>query len=342
MSPARKPARATIVQVAKRAGVSIKTVSRVTNGEPSVRPALRARVEEAIRHLGYHPSLAARSLAGRRSFLLALAYDNPSPSYLLNLQSGARAACHARGYRLLFHPCDAANPQLADELLGLADDPGVEGLVLSPPLSARGPLVARLRAGQLPLALIAPPTVAEDAVVIDDEAAAFVATTHLIELGHRRIGFIAGHPEHAATPQRQRGYQRALRAAGIAPDRELSVPGEFSFESGRAAARDLLTRRRGRPTAIVASNDDMAAGVIAEAHELGLVLPGELSVVGFDDAPLAAMLWPPLTTMAQPIAALAELATRRLLDRLRGATAAAPEPPLAFRLVRRASTGAPP
>ncbi len=286
----RKPPRATIVQVAKRAGVSIKTVSRVSNGEPNVRPALRARVEEAIRALRYHPSLAARSLAGRRSFLLALAYDNPSPSYLLNLQAGARAECHARGYRLLFHPCDVGNPGLAEELLGLRDDPGVEGVILSPPLSGAGPLIERLATGHLPFALIAPPIPTPEAVIIDDEAAAVAATEHLLTLGHRRIGFIAGHPDHAAASQRQRGYQRALLSAGLAIDAQLIEPGEFSFDSGRRAARKLLARRRGRPTAILASNDDMAAGVIAEAHASGLTLPRDLSVVGFDDAPFASML----------------------------------------------------
>jgi LacI family transcriptional regulator, galactose operon repressor len=338
MPPVRKSSRATIIQVAKRAGVSTKTVSRVTNGEPSVRPDLRARVEEAVRHLDYHPSLAARSLAGRRSFLLAMAYDNPSPSYLLNLQAGARAESHFRGYRLLFHPCKTDVPNLAEELIGLADDPGIEGLVLSPPLSTRRALIERLRAAQLPLALIAPPFEGGDAVTIDDEAAGFAATVHLLELGHRRIGFICGHPDHAASPQRRRGYERALGDAGLAPDPRLIEPGEFSFESGRSAARTLLARGRERPTAILASNDDMAAGVIAEAHELGLTLPQELSVMGFDDAPLAQMLWPPLTTMSQPIAELARLAVRRLLDRLQGAQSSEAATPLAFHLVRRSST----
>lgn len=337
MSADRKPPRATIVQVAKRAGVSIKTVSRVSNGEPNVRPALKARVEEAIRALGYHPSLAARSLAGRRSFLLALVYDNPSPSYLLNLQTGARAECHAHGYRLLFHPCDASNPALAEELLGLRDDPGVEGLILSPPLSGQASLVDRLTADQLPFALIAPPVHAADGVMVDDEAAAVAATGHLLALGHRRIGFVTGHPDHAASPQRQRGYERALIAAGIAVDPQLIEPGEFSFDSGRRAASRLLARRRGRPTAILASNDDMAAGVIAEAHAHGLVLPRDLSVVGFDDAPFAAMLWPPLTTLHQPIPELAALAARRLLHRLQGMAPPAPVP-LAFHLVQRKST----
>jgi LacI family transcriptional regulator len=253
-----------------------------------------------------------------------------------------RAECQARGYRLLFHPCDARSPTLAEELLGLRDDPGVEGLILSPPLSGQGLLIERLTAGHVPLALIAPPIPTSDAVMIDDEAAAVAATEHLLELGHRRIGFIAGHPDHAASPQRQRGYQRALVAAGVAVDPQLIEPGEFSFESGRRAARRLLARRRGRPTAVLASNDDMAAGVIAEAHASGLILPRELSVVGFDDAPLASMLWPPLTTLHQPIAQIAALAARRLLDRVQGHPLAPMPAPLAFHLVRRASTAPPP
>jgi LacI family transcriptional regulator len=338
MPTPRKPARATIMQVARRAGVSIKTVSRVSNGEPNVRPELRARVMESIQALGYHPSLAARSLAGRRSFLLALVYDNPSPSYLLNVQAGALAACHERGYHLLFHPCEARGPQFAAELLALREDPGVDGLVLSPPLSGDRDLLRALRAAQVPHALIAPPERQACAVVLDDEAAAVTLTAHLLELGHRRIAFISGHPQHAASVQRQRGYERALRQARLEVDRRLVQPGDFTFDSGRRAARALLARRRGRPTAIVASNDDMAAGVIAEAHAAGFELPRELSVAGFDDAPLAAVLWPPLTTMHQPIAAMSAQATRQLLDVLCGTPPAVAAPPLAFSFVRRAST----
>jgi LacI family transcriptional regulator len=342
MPAVHRSARATIVQVARHAGVSIKTVSRVSNGEPNVRAELRARVEAVIRELNYHPSLAARSLAGRRSRLLALAYDGPNPSYLLQLQAGARAVCQERGYRLLYHPCDSAGAALAVELLGLAEDPGIEGLILAPPLSGRASLVERLAAGGLPHALLAAPQPGPCAVLVDDEAAGVEATAHLLGLGHRRIGFIVGHPDHAATPLRQRGYERALRDAGIGIDPRLIEPGEYSFESGRRAAFRLLGTGH-RPTAILASSDDMAAGAISAARSSGLELPRELSVTGFDDTPLAAMLWPSLTTMHQPVGEMAALATRLLLDQLAGPDrpASCATPP-ASRLVVRASTCAPP
>jgi LacI family transcriptional regulator len=319
--------------------VSIKTVSRVTNSEPNVRPELRARVQDAIRDLNYHPSLAARSLAGRRSGLLALVYDAPSPGHLLKLQAGARAVCRERGYRLLFHPCDSRGPRLAQELLALMDHPGVEGAILAPPLSEQPELLDRLLAGALPFSLVGVPQPAPAAAWVDDEAAAVTATAHLLGLGHRRVAFIAGDPEQAATAARRRGYELALRDAGIGTEPGLIESGESSFVSGRAAARRLLSQAR-RPTAILASTDDLAAGVMAEAHARGLALPRELSVVGFDGTPLAALLWPPLTTMHQPVDAMAAFATHLLLDRLAG-VAAARVADYGYRLVVRASAAPP-
>lgn len=338
MFVARHVPRTTITQVAEHAQVSIKTVSRVANGEPNVRPELRQRVERAIMELGYRPSLAARTLAGRRSYLLALAYDRTGPAELLRMQDGVRAACAERGYRLLFHPCDAHGVDLAEELLALGDDPGVDGLVLAPPLSSRAALVSRLHGGRLKVALISP----EDDGASVDEAAAHELTSWLVSLGHRRIGFIAGDPEHASSVQRQRGYERALREAGLPADAWLVAAGDFSFESGRAGLRALLALGAAwRPTAIVAASDDAAAGVIAEAHAAGLALPRELSVAGFGDVPLAGMLAPPLTTVRLPLSAMAARATRALLAELQGETpAAAPPPP--FERIVRASVGPPP
>jgi LacI family transcriptional regulator len=213
-------------------------------------------------------------------------------------------------------------------------------LILSPPLSSQAALLARLDAGQLPHALIAPPAPSRWGVSIDDEAAARLATAHLIELGHRRIGFIGGHPDLEASAQRQRGHELALREAGISDSARMIEPGEFTFESGRRAAFRLLARTP-RPTAIVAGNDDMAAGVISAARASGLALPGELSVVGFDDTPLARMLWPSLTTMHQPIDEMAMCATRLLLERLGTDRPAPAATALEYRLVRRGSTCAP-
>lgn len=342
MSGRRTPRRATIVQVARLAGVSIKTVSRVTNGEPNVRPEVQQRVVAAIAKLGYHPMHAARGLASRRSRLLALVYDNPSPSYLLRLQSAARQCCQEHGLRLVFHPCDHRDPRLAGELSHLASNLRLEGLILVPPISRDAAVIKALTAAQVPVALLAPGRARRGhiTVLLNDEAAAQRLAEHVLQLGHRRIGFVRGHPDHDASRERFAGFEAAMKSAGLAVDPALVVGGDFSFASGRSAGAELLDRRV-RPTAIIASNDDMAAGVMAAAHDRRIRIPAELAVCGFDDTPLASMLWPPLTTMHQPISELARAGTRLLIDRLRGEPVPARPAKLHCELIVRASTSAP-
>lgn len=339
MEGKRAPRRATIVQVAELAGVSIKTVSRVTNNEPNVRAEVRARVEEAIRKLGYHAMQSARHLAARRSRLLALVYDNPSPSYLVRVQYAARECCQEHGFRLLFHPCDHLDPRLPTELVQLASSLNLEGLILTPPVSHCAEVVKALEAAQVPVALLAPAQAPKSgcAVLLDDECAARTLAAHVIGRGHRRIGFVRGHPDHESARARLAGFRLAMADAGLRVEEPLVVEGDFSFESGRSAGAELLDRQQ-RPTAIIASNDDMAAGVMAAAHDRGVVIPDALAVCGFDDTPLATMLWPPLTTMHQPIREMAHSGTRMLLQRLEGGR---PTPPddLHYELVVRASTG---
>lgn len=332
----------TIHDVAVGAGVSVKTVSRVINRQPNVRDQLRARVEAAIRSLHYHPSPTARSLASRRSSVIGLFHDNPSANYLLSIQFGALRRCQEERYRVLFQACDARNRKLGAQIVALARQLQLEGLILTPPLSGRATLVRELLASGLPLAQIAPSR--EDArttnVLADDSNASRILTEHVIELGHRRIAFVLGHPDHDATAQRYAGYQQALQRHRIKLDRTLVLPGQFSFESGRAAAIKLLTAAH-KPTAIIASNDDMAAGVMTAAHELGLQMPHDLSVCGFDDTPIGRALWPQLTTMHQPIKDMAYSATDLLLRKIR--TEAAPTRPVrhSFTLVVRNSTAPP-
>lgn len=339
MTGRRVARRATIDQVAQLAGVSIKTVSRVTNNEPNVRAEVRRRVADAIRELGYLPMQSARNLAARRSRLLALAYDNPSPGYLMRVQHAARQCCQEYGFRLVFHPCDHNDPQLAAQLLRLAADLQLEGMVLVPPLSLDDAVVRALAGARVPTALLAPARAARGScsVLLDDQHAAQALATHVLSLGHRRIGFVRGHADHESSRARLAGFRRAVARAGVAVDATLLADGDFSFESGRSAGAGLLDRRQ-RPTAIIAANDDMAAGVMSAAHDRGIVIPAELSVCGFDDTPVAAMLWPPLTTMRQPISELAYAGTRMLLERLR--TGRTPPPPqdLHYELVVRAST----
>lgn len=311
--------RATISDVSRAAGVSIKTVSRVLNKEKYVSAATRAKVETAMAELNFSPSLAARALAGRRSFQIALIYDNHSPFYIHQIQEGVWARCREEGVRMLAQPVDVASPDLAREVGGLIDETHVDGIILSSPVTDAAAALAELERRAIPFVRISPGTnhALTSSVFMDDVGAADDMTTHLINLGHRRIGFVAGHPNHMASDQRLFGYRRALDRVGIAFEPELVRPGLFDFASGAEAAESLLALPT-PPSAIFASNDDMAAGVLAVAHRLGIALPDELSVAGFDDTELASAVWPPLTTVRQPTRALAYTATALLFERPEG------------------------
>ena len=312
-------ARKTIDDVAALAGVSIKTVSRVLNDEPSVRPDTRGRVEEAMAALNYQPSLPARSLAGRRSNLIGLVYENPSANYVFDVQSGAMARCREGKLRLFIQSCNGLGDQLIGEVLAMIEQTHVDGLVVTPPLSANRALIALLERQGLPFVRIGPDEEDFDspAVVIDDEAAAAAMTAYLLDLGHERIGFIAGHPEHGSSHLRKAGYRGAFEARGATAPEDLTEQGYNTAASGRDAAL-LLLRRADRPTAIFASNDDMAAGVVLAAHELGLDVPADLSVAGYDDTQLARIVWPTLTTIHQPTYNMSHCATGLLIDLIRG------------------------
>jgi LacI family transcriptional regulator len=342
MTVRRAPQRTTILQVAELAGVSIKTVSRVTNGESHVRPELRQRVTAAIDKLGYQPMQSARSLSGRRSGLLALVYDNPSPSYLVRVQGAARRCCDEHGMRLLLHPCDHRDVQLPATLVRLAADLRLEGVVLVPPVSLDDAVIAALAGARVPVCLLAPARAPRNtcAVLLDDEEASHSLTSHVLALGHRRVGFVSGHPDHESTRARLAGFRRAFREAGLGEEHILVAAGDYSYASGRSAGAALLDRRV-RPTAIIASNDDMAAGVMAAAHDRSVSIPAGLAVCGFDDTPLASMLWPPLTTMHQPIAEMAYAGTRMLIEQIHQGRLAKPLR-LQHQLLVRASTTAEP
>lgn len=309
--------RATIDDVAKRAGVSIKTVSRVVNREPNVAKATQARVEKAIAALDYRPSPSARNLASQRSNVIGLLYDNFSGSYVLGVQSGVIEACRQHGYQLLIHPCVAASPGVVEEIVELARQSRLEGLVLTPPLSDLRPLLRALDAARINYVCMTPGQrmPPRRAIYSNDREICEQMTRHLVDLGHRRIGFIAGHRSHGAVANRFHGYRDGLAAAALRYDESLVAHGDNSFDSGLTCGRTLLSRRD-PPTAIFASNDDMAAGALVVAHEFGLTVPGDLSIAGFDDSPLARQTWPPLTTVRQPIAEMALRATEMLLERL--------------------------
>ena len=306
--------RANIKDVAARAGVAVKTVSRVLNGHPYVSEALREKVEAAMAELDYRPSVAARILSGAKSNQVALIYDNHSPYYMFQIQKGCWEVCHENGIRLLAQPVDVADPRVGDQVRGLVSETHVDGIILSSPVTDCDPVLRALETMDVPFVRISPGTnhALTSSVFMDDAQAADDMTTHLINAGHRRIGFIKGHTNHMASDDRLFGYRRALDRVGIPFEPQLVVDGEFDFDSGVAGARALLDLTA-RPSAIFASNDDMAAGVLAVAHDRGINVPADLSVAGFDDTTLARTVWPPLTTIRQPMADLARTATQILI-----------------------------
>lgn len=335
----------TIHEVAAKAGVSIKTVSRVINHEANVRADTKERVLAVIADLNYRPNPSARHLAGTHGYNIALLYDNPSASYLMDLQRGALQSCQTEGFHLILQPCDPKDPDLEATINNLVIESRVPGLILSPPLSDAASLIEKLESWGVLHARIAPIDVARPGpyVAVDDRGAAFELIRHLIEQGHRRIGIIKGHPDHGAGHWRHEGYLTAMRQYGLPIDDDLIVQGYFSFESGLEAGRKLLSLKE-RPTAIFAANDDMAAAVLHVAHAMEIDVPGQLSVAGFDDTPLSRHVWPPLTTVRQPVQEMARQATMQLIDRIRKRGQSQPAGPSAMycSLVIRESTGAAP
>lgn len=335
----------TIVDIARQAGVSIKTVSRVINREEGVGAEARARIEDLIARLGYRPNVAARLLSSRRSYLIGVIFLRMGAyHYIGEIQAGAMRACRRAGYQLVVEQVGegAAGPR--ETLIETLRAGRFDGLVLTPPVcddpelldvvESHGPAYVRIAPGgdfgRSPY------------VFMDDVLAAREITDRLLDLGHRRIAFIDGPREHTAATRRRQGYLAALGARGVTPCAELIQSGDFESLSGFEAAERLLDLSD-PPTAIFAANDGMAVGVLAAAAKRGLSVPGSLSVVGFDDSPVAASAWPRLTTVHQPVAEMAEAAADMLIDgfgdkRFRGRTLVRQ---LDFRVVDRASIAPP-
>lgn len=326
-----------IEDVALKAGVSMKTVSRVLNNEPNVRDATRKKVMAAVETLNYRPNPSARSLAGSRSYLVGLLYGRVSPAYLFEVQSGALEACNAAHYGLALHPCEVSDDELAEDVATFVRQSHVDGLVLTPPISDKAPLIAKLDQMGVPYVRISPMDSDVGATVnIDEKQAAHDMMAHLLGLGHKRIGFIRGPKDHGASHWRYESYKEALQSAVVPFDESLVAEGDFTFDSGLAAGRTLLELSHS-PSAIFASNDNMAAGVLHAAFEAGLRVPDDLSVVGFDDAPLARQIWPSLTTIHQPMRSMGRAAARQLLAMMDGETIKHPQM-LDYELKLRAST----
>ncbi len=327
---------ATIVNVAREAGVSIKTVSRVVNAEAGVHEETRARVAEVIQRLNYRPKLSARSLKSGRSFLIGLFYYERQSAYAANLQRGAARACREAGYHLVVESLEDSAPDLDRQVERTLCALRPDGVILTPSLCDDPRVLRALQAQATPVVRLSPCVDEGPVVRIHEMQAAQEVVQHLLALGHRRIGFLRGPTDQIASAWRLQGYESALAAAGLRS--AWQADGDFTFESGLRAAERLAALRR-RPTAVFAANDDMALGLLAGVEARGLRVPQDLSLVGFDDTPSATRVWPTLSTVRQPLEAMAVAAVQALL----GSEPLAPRTlVLPHELMLRASSAPPP
>ena len=340
----RKTSGVTIDEVAALAGVSPMTVSRAVN-QGNVREETRDRVMRAVRKLGYTPNVAASALAAAQHTRIALIYANPSGAYLSELLVGLlRVASNAPVQLTIdyWENMDAEAERKAARSLASR----VDGVILPPPLCESAAAVGELVKARIPVVAIASGRQGDgiSCVRIDDFHAGKEMAEHLIQHGHTRIGFICGRDDLSASARRYDGFVVALQQAGLEVDPELVQRGNYTYRSGLRAAELLLAHAR-PPTAIFASNDDMGAAAISVAHRRGLDVPRDLSVVGFDDTSAATTVWPELSTIHQPIAAMADAAIDILLRTIRHRNDEArplTDHVLPHRLVMRDSVARPP
>lgn len=305
--------KATINDIARLAGVSKKTVSRVINRSPLVRPDTREKVEALMNRVGYVPDPMARGLAFRKSFLVGMVSDNPNAQYIVNMQNGALDGLRGSGYELVVHPCDSKSTDYIDGVRRFVLQHRLAGVFLVPRVSEDQALVDMLREIGCRYARIAAVSLDEPwrMITTNDREGAVEVAKYLDTLGHREIGVITGPMRYLSARERSGGFVDALRARGVELSPERIVEGGYTFESGVACAERLLAQSP-RPTAIFALNDEMAAGVCKAAFKRGMKIPEDLSVVGFDDSPLASRLWPSLTTVRLPIREIGMLAAQML------------------------------
>ena len=309
----------TIKDVSKDAAVSIKTVSRVINNEANVAETTKVKVLASVKKLGFKPNKSAQSLRSKKSYMLALLYDNPNKSYLADVQSGIFNACKSTGYNLVIQECDYKSNKLKTDIIKFVEDFKIDGLIVTPPLSDMEDFLKELEDHQIDYSIIAPSTMNPESLYVssNDYEAAYALTSEIIKHGHKDIGFIKGHPKHSATHMRFNGYLDAINNHGIKRNDQWIKQGNFSFKSGFDAGVEIFHSGK-IPTAIFASNDSMAAGIMKSAQMKGMQVPQDLSLAGFDDSPIAHQIWPALTTVKQPVEKMAAHAAKILIARFDG------------------------
>ncbi len=316
--------RVTIYEIARQAGVSATTVSRVLNETGYVSAETRSLITGLIQKLRFTPNAAARDLVSPCGGPLTVLYASSHARGLSRLLIGALEESRRVGVRLDVRRVEPGKVKAGRSVTQLLEG-GVAGAILTPPVCDFAHLIEALHAAKIPTVAIAPgrPTVETLHVRIDEYSAAREMTQHLLALGHRRIAFIRALPTESASEERWEGFLAALRLANIDRSQVLVEQGSCSYRSGLEAGRRLLSSCPA-PTAIFASNDEMAAAVIAEAHRRGIDVPGSLSVVGFGDTPAACNIWPELTTIHQPATEMAAEAVDLLVQAIRAARLGGP------------------
>lgn len=337
----------TIKHVAADAGVSLQTVSRVINDEPNVRPEMKERVQASIDKLGYVPSIAAQRMSGSRSYLILAINDRErtiadwkarqGTDWVDQMLFGGMLKCAEFGYRMIFELVDTHSDHIERELRAAIAALQPDGVILTPPHSDNPQIVNLLHQQKIPFARIGSHGgEAGIALTMDDEGSAARATRHLIDLGHRRIGFISGSVEYDLSHWRIDGWRAEMTAAGLPTD-GLLAEGDFSYASGEAAARQLLGQAN-PPSAIIASNDQMSLATLEVARELGIDVPGQLSLVSFDNTPIVNFSQPPLTAVDQPISETVARAVELIIAAQRGAPRPTEPAVVSGGLVERGST----
>ena len=332
---------ATIKDVARIAEVSIKTVSRVINGEPHVTEDTRLRVLAAVRAVGYAPNISARRLANNKSYMICIlmvpGFFQPA-SAILNITMEISAE---ENYDILIQPYFPTHARSRDKLVNLIYEHRIDGFVTTPPCDAEDFVADLLNTFKIPLVQINPFNCTDQIPFVtgDDKGGAAAMTEYLILLGHQRISFLMGPPNMRASFDRLEGYKTALAKHQLPYIPGLVVDTDFTFEGGYNASRSLLMDHSLRPSAIFAGNDESAYGAIFAAQEMELAIPGQVSICGFDDLAMSKFVWPGLTTVHQPAEEFVQVATRHLLQRLKGRTPMPNQIIIPSRLVIRKSTG---
>ncbi|MFG3006903.1 LacI family DNA-binding transcriptional regulator [Streptomyces calvus] len=330
--------RVTITEIARRAGVSVPTVSRVVNGRSDVSPGTRARVEDLLRRHGYRKR---PTTPPSRAALLDLVFNDLDSPWAVEIIRGVEEAAHAAGVGAVVSAIHGRSGDAREWMRNLRARASAGVVLVTSTLEPV--LLEELRILGVPLVLVDPagsPALDVPTIGAANWSGGMAATAHLLSLGHRRIGMIAGPPRLLCSRARLDGYRAALENAGVPADDSLVVPGDFRPESGFAGCNALLDLPD-PPTAVFAAGDRMALGAIEALRGRGLRVPDHISVVGFDDLPEVRWSAPPLTTVRQPLADMGRLAARTVLRLTRGEQPDSPRVELGTELVVRASTAAP-